>query len=227
MASDATHFQPEDGFAFTLLLFGWANEYLPYFVYTLEEMGKIGLGRSIAGQRGSFRLEQITAQGQLIYHRQDRVLLKQPPQDLALPEPGRHREGTSTITVRLETPRRLKYQNTLQAQLPFHVLLRAVLRRIASLGTSFEAGEPRLDYRGLVGRAQQVETVQADLQWLDWRRYSNRQDQAMLMGGLTGSVTYEGNLAELQPLFAFAEQVHIGKATTFGLGKIRVVSETA
>ena len=41
----------------------------------------------------------------------------------------------------------------------------------------------------------------------------------MLMGGMVGFITYEGELAEFLPLVEFCEKVHLGKQTTFGLGK--------
>jgi len=46
----------------------------------------------------------------------------------------------------------------------------------------------------------------------------------MLMGGVTGEITYRGRLNEFIPLINYCETVHVGKATTFGLGKI-VMSE--
>ena len=42
----------------------------------------------------------------------------------------------------------------------------------------------------------------------------------MNLGGLTGAVTYKGPLDEFLPLIEFSEMVHIGKQTSFGLGKI-------
>ncbi len=47
----------------------------------------------------------------------------------------------------------------------------------------------------------------------------------MLMGGLVGEVGYAGDLAEFLPLLRYMEKVHLGKATTFGLGKIEVSGE--
>ena len=41
----------------------------------------------------------------------------------------------------------------------------------------------------------------------------------MLMGGMIGAVTYTGDVTEFLPLIRFCEKVHIGKQTTFGLGK--------
>ena len=40
------------------------------------------------------------------------------------------------------------------------------------------------------------------------------------MGGITGSIVYEGALGEFIPLVEFCRKVHVGKQTTFGLGKI-------
>jgi hypothetical protein len=114
----------------------------------------------------------------------------------------------------------LKYENHFEAELPFHVLVRAMLRRISSLEEAYGGGDPPLDYRGLVARAQTVTVESSSIRWFDWKRYSNRQDQAMLMGGMVGKTAYAGDLAEFLPLIRFCEKVHLGKQTAFGLGKI-------
>jgi CRISPR/Cas system endoribonuclease Cas6 (RAMP superfamily) len=121
----------------------------------------------------------------------------------------------------METPLRLKFDNRLQAELPFHVLVRAMLRRMSSLMNAFAGGEPNLDYRGLVKKAESIEIKENNLSWYDWQRYSFRQDKKMLMGGMTGNVIYSGDISEFLPLIAFCEKVHLGKQTTFGLGKIK------
>lgn len=224
MPGEATRFYPGDPFAFTLLLFGWANDYLPYFVYAFEEMGKIGIGRHINDRRAGFRLDRVELEDEVVYDGKEQNLVKKSPSKLFLGE--REAEGSvSAITLLLQTPMRLKFQNSLKAELPFHVLIRACLRRIATLNQHYGAGEPALDYRGLVARSQAVAIRRADLHWYDWRRYSNRQDQGMLMGGMVGSITYRGDLAEYMPLLKYAEKVHLGKATTFGLGKVRVTAD--
>jgi len=119
------------------------------------------------------------------------------------------------------TPLRLKFKNRLKADLPFHVLVRAMLRRVSSLLEYYDGGEPPLDYRGLVKRAEEVKIISSDLRWFDWRRYSFRQDRSMLMGGMCGSITYDGKIGEFMPLIDFCIKVHLGKQTAFGLGKIR------
>jgi CRISPR/Cas system endoribonuclease Cas6 (RAMP superfamily) len=41
----------------------------------------------------------------------------------------------------------------------------------------------------------------------------------MLMGGITGSITYNGKFENYLPLLDFCSKTHIGKQTAFGLGK--------
>ena len=93
--------------------------------------------------------------------------------------------------------------------------------RISSLFNCYGNGEPELDYKGLVNRAKNVRIIVSDLNWYDWHRYSHRQDNTMLMGGMVGSVTYEGDIEEYMPLIGLCQRVHLGKQTSFGLGKIK------
>lgn len=215
-----------DPFHFNLTLFGKANEYLPHVVYAVEMMGQQGLGSGKGNGQGRFLLTAIRMGNETIYDGSRRVLdRKQPLVTLEIPamrsEPVRH------LVVRLETPLRLKHQNKFQDRLPFHLLIRTALRRISVLEQTYSAGEPDLDYRGLVRRAEQVATAHSDSKWVEVERYSSRQRTAMLIGGLLGIVRYEGELTEFEPLLKYCETTHLGKQTTFGLGKISVQRESA
>lgn len=176
-----THFRENDPFDFSLLLFGEVNQSLPYFIYAFEQMGKIGIGKRINGANGRFILEKVQSGDQLVYSHADKKLnMSGPFEALALKDPGDYAEEIFKIRIRIITPLRLKFQNRLKAELPFHVLSRAMLRRVSSLYNFYGDGEPDLDYRGLVKKADEVRIVESDLTWFDWRRYSFRQDQAML-----------------------------------------------
>jgi hypothetical protein len=215
-----THFSAGEGFDFTLLLFGQANQYLPYFVYAFEQMGRIGIGRRLQGKRGCFQLLKVAdLEATVIYRAEDQCLQPVEPGELMLEAPLN--EDIREVTVFLVTPLRVKYQEHLQAELPFHVLTRAALRRISALHTHFGNGEPLLDYKGLIARAREVQVLKTTVRWFDWERNSSRNGR-MQMGGMVGEATYGGNLTEFLPLLRYAEQVHLGKATTFGLGKISV-----
>ena len=95
-----------------------------------------------------------------------------------------------------------------------------MLRRISSLFACYAAGEPDLDYKGLLKRAENIKIVDNSLKWHSWERYSNRQKQRMPMGGILGTVEYKGRLDEFLPLLDFSSKVNLGKNTSFGLGKI-------
>ncbi|HOU51750.1 MAG TPA: CRISPR system precrRNA processing endoribonuclease RAMP protein Cas6 [Smithella sp.] len=217
-----TNYQKDDVLNFVILLFGKANECLPYFIYAFDQMGQIGIGKRIDGKRASFVLKQVLVNEDLIYDQKDGKIRKQPALDNIAIEPDSvlQCDQEMIIKLKLSTPLRIKYHNNLKAELPFHILVRAMLRRISSLSESHDGVEPALDYRGMVSRAEKVTIEQSDLSWFDWRRYSNRQEQEMLMGGMIGSIEYRGKLSEYLPLINFCEKVHIGKQTTFGLGKV-------
>ena len=220
-----THYPAGSIFDFYLLLMGDANNYLPYFIYAFEQMGKIGIGRKVNGQRGRFALESVRSNDATIYSSSDQKLsMNGNLKKLHLASPAPESDKTLCLKLTLETPLRLKFDNRLKADLPFHVLVRAMLRRMSSLMIAYGDGEPDLDYRGLVQRARAVTITDNNLSWYDWQRYSFRQEKKMLMGGMAGSVTYTGNIDEFLPLVDFCEKAHLGKQTTFGLGKIRTES---
>ncbi len=225
--SAKSRFSNGDEFNFSILLFGFANGYLPYFVYAFEEMGKIGIGRLLEGSRPGYDLVRVTSSSRIVYEGTDGFVLMgceiDMPFDEGLEDDGREFE----ITIRIETPLRLKFQNKFHTELPFHILTRSMLRRISILNNHFGNGEPNLDYVGLIKRASDVETVDSSLEWLDWTRFSNRQQVRMQLGGMVGEITYRGRLSEFLPLIRYSSKVHLGKATTFGLGKIEMIQDPA
>ncbi len=104
--------------------------------------------------------------------------------------------------------------------MPFHVLIRAALRRISSLESAYGQGEPALDYTGLVAEAEMVETLEESVRWEEVPRYSTPQRTKMMIGGVVGRVVYRGALGPFLPLLAYCETIHLGKQTVFGLGRI-------
>jgi len=220
-----TDYGKGDELAFNLLLFGKANDYLPYFIYAFDMIGKTGIGKRIKGRAGTFKLESVSSGDQPVYSSLDGKMRQHDfANELSLSNfRMKGSNALNSLEISLKTPLRLKYLNHLESALPFHVLVRAMLRRISSLENSYGTGEPDIDYRELVKIAETVTTSASSLRWFDWKRYSSRQEQSMLMGGITGNVTYSGEIAEFLPLIRFCEKVHLGKQTSFGLGKIEIV----
>jgi len=216
--------QQGDDFSFSMLLFDRAIDLLPQLIYAVQLMGEGGIG---AGRRqgfGRFQLETVRAGKETIFTAEKAVLEQcRDTSKVELEEIAD--QPISAVQTTLHTPLRLKQGNKLKRDLPFHILIRAGLRRIAALEEAYGGGEPVLDYRGLVKRAEQVQIAVSHLRWHELFRYSNRQKTKVSLSGLVGTVIYKGVLSEFMPILHYCEQVNVGKQTVFGLGRMSVTAK--
>ena len=226
-----TEYSPCDRFSFNLILIGDAVDYLPYFVLAFWKLGRRGIGRKINGRRGRCLLEKVESLRSLDDDRPELIFSGESERffDNVILIKGedifRDRDLTGDrITLDFITPTRIKRGGSLQDRIDFEMLIRNLLRRILSL-SYFHCGEDlRLDYKGLIEKASKVRTVESNLRWYDWSRYSRRQNRRISLGGFKGRITFEGEIEEFLPLILLGEYVHIGKGTTFGLGKFRIIT---
>lgn len=214
-----------DTLCFELTLIGKAIDFLPYFIYTFEELGKMGIGKG----KGRYSLQEVKVEksrlggSNTVYSgddktlRSDFVILK--GDDLpSFPL------SPSTLHLRFLTPTRLKFDGSLAPKLEFHILFRNLLRRL-SLLSYFHCGEElELDFKGLIERSKGINVKEEGLRWLDWERYSNRQETKMKMGGFLGTIVFEGDLETFMPFLRLGEYLHVGKGTSFGLGKYQITN---
>jgi hypothetical protein len=114
---------------------------------------------------------------------------------------------------------RIKYEDNFAGKIEFHMLIRSLLRRLSSLAYFHHGEELILDFTGLIERANEVKLIEDRMRWVDWERYSSRQEGKLNMGGVVGLAVYEGDLAEFVPLLRLGELVHVGKGAVFGMGK--------
>jgi hypothetical protein len=234
-----TVYQAGETMDFGLVLVGRAINYLPYFIVVFSELGKLGLGRS----RGRFALTAVHAvqpfsgQKALVYGQDGTIR----DVDLSVGWQESVNQGIresvgatqsaignqpSAITLRFLTPTRLVSGGHLVDRPTFQELLRGLLRRLSAL-CYFHCGERLdVDFRGLIAAAGQVRTVAMNLQWLDWERYSARQETRMKLGGFVGQVRYEGEVEPFLPFLRLGEIVHVGKACTFGNGRLAIAKGT-
>ncbi len=139
-----------------------------------------------------------------------------------LPLPPLH-STPSSVTLVFDTPLRLQRGGQLLgvAELTAPDLLRALLRRVAELVELQLGGSLDDDFAAL---SEHAATVRGDTQltWRDWTRQSSRQQQHMVLGGAVGRFTLHGDLAPFWPLLHLGQWLHVGKNTTFGLGRYRI-----
>lgn len=214
-------YEPDELIEFNLILVGRAVDYLPYFVYTFEEMGKTGIGR----KRGKYRLLRVSsANAEPVYSAESRTIRPVSPQDCVIDSAGctegSDHEASMTLILSFITPARISYGRRLATKPDFHILVRALLRRIHLLHYfHVSRDDSGWDHKLLIAAALRVGTVRDNTRWWDWERYSTRQGERMKMGGLVGETTYEGNFTPFIPLLRAGEIFHLGKGTSFGLGK--------
>lgn len=206
--------------SFKLILIGKAVEYLPYFIFTFDELGKIGIGKG----RGKYVLKKVEAGQITIYSSEDKIILPSVPANILIPEELsfdlKETNSDDMITLNFLTPARIIHQRKLTSDLEFHILITSLLRRIAQLSWFHCEGQlPSWDYKHIIHEAAAIAIFRNSLRWWDWERYSARQDRRMKMGGVIGEVTYRGNIKIFLPILKAGEIFHAGKGTSFGLGK--------
>ncbi|MCS7214794.1 MAG: CRISPR system precrRNA processing endoribonuclease RAMP protein Cas6 [Thermodesulfovibrio sp.] len=223
--SDSKIYQPGSKFEFHLILIGKAIDYLPYFIYTFHELGKTGIGKG----RGRYKILEIIKckkdDGEWINEvsifSHTKKMIKQTQSDtIYIPEEFNISHSKYNLSLRFVTPLRIKYMRDLVTMPEFHILIRNLLRRLLLLYYFHcEGREPQWNHKEIINHAESVVIESSKLKWFDWERYSSRQDTRMKLGGLMGSITYYGNIESFLPFIQAGEILHIGKNTSFGLGK--------
>ena len=228
-----------DTLCFELTLIGKSVDFLPYFIYTFDELGRMGIGKGngkyqleevravrpgertkVKGERGEIQHDEKTI---LIYSGKDKTL-RNDFRVLTVDDISPLNLSSSTLHLSFLTPTRLKYDGQLSSDLEFHILFRNLLRRISLLSYFHCDNELDLDFKGLIESSREVKVQKEKLSWFDWERYSNRQETKMKMGGFMGSITFQGGLGPFLPFLLIGEYIHVGKGTSFGLGKYNIES---
>lgn len=209
----------------SLTLIGRAIDYFPYFFITLRELGKRGFGlKDESGKSGHYEIIKVIEEnGSVIYRCEEpHVTAKLQDMTLGVLINGPYDE-VDLVKIKLLTPLRLKYEGRLCSRVEFHHLMLNILRRIAAL-YYFSEGKPlEIDHKEIIESAKKVETLDSHFQWYDYYRYSGHQKNGMYLGGITGWAEYDGKqIKKFIPLLRVAEVIAIGKAATFGFGRIAV-----
>jgi hypothetical protein len=217
---DRHDYAPGEHLVFQIVLVGRAIGLLPYFAVALQQLEVLGLGHS----RGKVQVATLTARGpsgeapQVLYSSETPGVIHNHwgwpaavwVQSVDVP---------AQVTVDFVTPVRLKSEGRLHTRPEFHVLYRALLRRASALNTCYGEEPWETDFAGLAGAARSVGLVAATTQ-STWRsRYSSRQARDVDLLGCEGQVAYAGDLRPYWPLLQLGEVMHVGKSSTFGLGR--------
>ncbi|GAX62165.1 hypothetical protein SCALIN_C28_0369 [Candidatus Scalindua japonica] len=227
-------FKKGEEITFDLVLIGKAIQYLPYFIYTFDELGRIGIGKG----KGKFHLKSVTSEvegsdqeerseaaikNSIIYSGEEKILHNH-FRVMTAKDISPLNNSLSKITIEFLTPTRMVFKERLVKELEFHHMIRTLLRRVSSL-SYFHCDELLdLDFKALIEKAESITCTERKTRWYDWQRYSARQETRMKMGGFIGKTVFEGDIEEVMPLVALGEYIHVGKGTVYGLGKYKVIN---
>lgn len=206
-----------------IILFGEGIAYLQYFITCFEEIGHRGLGKSKSG----YILESVTDKfgDRKIWERDKREILKKPQtrQWADYEKFAIEKGAVKRCQINFVTPLRIKKDGHLQDQINFEMLIRALVRRWSLLHKYYDFEEADVDMGKLLPGAKEIATGTLNLHWQELERYSRRQDQRMMLGGILGMMECEGELEQFIPWLLLGQDMHIGKNTSFGLGQYELI----
>lgn len=126
---DKREYQKGEEISLELILVWKSIDYLSYFIYTFDELGKIGVGRG----KGKYELVYVKdSEGKIIYSSQDKILHNR-YNPLTIADIYTYGISSSEISLESLTPTRLKFDERLTSLPEFHILIRNLFRRLSLL----------------------------------------------------------------------------------------------
>lgn len=215
-------YAPGETLAFGIVLAGRALDQLPLVLWAFHRAFERGVG---AGD-GRAKLSRVFHIGAEETHVLSGTEDSVREHSRTLPASAAIAEGP--LTLEFTTPLRLQENGRAlrpQALTP-RALLMTLVRRVAFMCEFHGSARLDADFKAL---ARLADTIKDDkeLVWRDWTRYSSRQKQKMTLGGVVGRWTLRGELDPFRPYLHLGQWLHVGKETTFGLGRYTLAADTA
>jgi hypothetical protein len=231
----AQPFAPGERFDFGLSLYGDTLRLLPYFLLTVAEVGREGVGLG----RGTFALRQVCAldpllggqesvlaEGESLIHTpslQVGAAQVQAATQRVLAQVGR----TGRLGLRFHTPMRLVADEQLVKAPDFGVLFTRLLERIDQLERQYAGGGRRdeAERQGLLACANRVRLAEARTQWVEIRSGSTRRGEPSWISGFVGEASYLAPVEVWQPLLpwlVWGQLTQVGKDVVKGNGAYQI-----
>lgn len=200
---------------FDLLIFAKTLNYIPQFIFSFDKLGEKGFGKN----RAKYRLEGIYSnEDKMIF--KDGVFYKENLEILKLNNYiiGREKEINRIKSIQFITPFRFMKNNKLVDDIDFKDFIISLQRRISILN-ALEGRVVNNFQMDILG-----ELIEKDIYWTEFKRYSSRQKSPMKLGGIKGRIIFSDEINNYKDLVIAGELTHIGKNTSFGLGKYVIES---
>lgn len=215
-------FYEGDTLQFQLILFGRTIVYFNQYMQAFYALGIEGIGK----EHAQYRIKSVTnTQNESLFDNSAVYMKNYNVQTLDAYVKYRMNEMNSlNCQNRLvfHTPVTLKYQGKFLETYDMEAIWNAILRRIYMLEC----------FEGLTFTVYDVEElkditlpdiVEQKIRSISVQRYSSTQDRKMLLTGIKGIIQVDLIPDQILPYFIAGELIHIGKNTSFGFGRYRVI----
>ncbi len=215
-------FYAGDLLQFHLILFGKTIVYFNQYLQAFFALGREGIGK----ERARYQIVSVTntlneplLEDNAVYMQNYQV---QTIDEYVNYRIGRIRRAGHHNSLVFHTPAALKYQGKFQEEYHVEAIWNAVLRRIYMLEC----------FEGITGNVYDIKSlkdfvfpdiVKQEARWVNVRRYSSTQDRGMVLSGIKGYAQFDRIPEQMLPVLLAGELIHIGKNTSFGFGRYRVV----
>lgn len=208
---------PDETISFNLVLIGKALEHLPLILWAFVCAFRAGIGRG-DGTAELLKVTHIGVNETIVLEGANDTLIEH---DNSIPSSPKISEE---LKLKFITPLRIqKNSHPLGAkEINARDLLVALIRRVALLSEFHCNYKMEIDFSEMSSRTELI-TSEKNLQWRDWVRYSNRQQQKMTLGGLVGEWVIKGDLQPFAEFLYLGQWLHVGKEATFGMGGYRIL----
>ena len=210
------YYEAGEKLVFQILLFGDAIRYTQAVVNALKRSQYLTLGAS----RYPFKVEKVVQDidNRIIWENGNYSAIAV----RSLVVPYCSLLDVHVVNINLCTPLRIRRGDALLEEIDFETLIRNITHRVSVLTERYGGWVDIEKMKYLQENSAEIILKRSCLANKKIERYSNRIGGKMDFSGLLGSVQYEGELTPFVPWLHAAEILHIGRNTTFGMGKIMV-----
>ena len=219
-----------DYLKFNLALTGNSINYYPYFAAAFRKLGNMGIGRRSKDERlqGKFDLVKIYSLGingdrSMIYDG-DRQLFFDDIIEINGGQFSEEKNSSKDSLLKLNflTPTKIRIKKRYVIIPTFENIIIILTRRLNNL-LRFHCGvDEEWNFRKLKDEASKIKTKSHLISWVEYDRYSRRKKARDKTEGFVGEITFTGSFKSFIPFLKLGELLHLGKGTTWGMGKYRI-----
>lgn len=215
-------FHEGDSLRFQLILFGRTIVYFNQYIQAFYALGMEGIGKD----HTQYRIQSVTnTQNEPLLSSSAVYMQNYNIQTLGAYIMYRMNEISSLDCQNrliFHTPATLKYQGKFLESYNMEAIWNAILRRIYML-ECFEGLKYTVYDMEELKDTELPDIVEQETRPVSVQRYSSTQDRKMILSGIKGIVQLDMISDQILPFLIAGELIHIGKNTSFGFGRYRVM----